>query len=214
MTLTAILRFTLGAGVPLALLLVAPGGNALAPWTIPAADAAKTIGEPPFGRNRSATVRQRPSGSLLRERLPILRSRRPVRGPISSDFGARRSFWRARSHHGIDIKARHGTPVRAPLGGTVAFAGWRSGYGKTIIIDHGGEVRTLYGHLSRVAVRRGQRIESGAAIGLTGATGNASGPHLHYELLVNGQPVNPRGPVSKAAPPSGIGREQRGRRSP
>lgn len=211
---TAILRFTLSVGVPLALLLVGPGGEALAPWTIPAADAvAKTAAEPPSGRNRSATVRQPPSGPVPHERLAVLRSRWPVRGPINSDFGAGRSFWRTRSHHGIDIKARSGTAVHAPLGGTVAFAGWRSGYGRTIIVDHGGEFRTLYGHLSKVAVTRGQRIESGAAIGLTGATGNASGPHLHYELLVNGQPVNPRGSVSKADAPSGIGREQRGKRS-
>ena len=138
--------------------------------------------------------------------LAALRSQRPVRGPINSDFGARRSFWRRQFHTGIDIAASRGTPVRAPMGGTVTFAGWRGGYGRTIIIDHGGEFRTLYGHLSRVGVRRGQRVESGAAIGATGASGNASGPHLHYEILAKGRPINPRGPVPKPTGPHGAAR--------
>jgi murein DD-endopeptidase MepM/ murein hydrolase activator NlpD len=188
--------FTRCTGIALALLLGAPGAQALAPRTVPAGDALTTANRPTFSRRPSASVRIPPSNPgrpLPSGTLAALRSQRPVRGPITSDFGARRSFWRKQFHTGIDIAASRGTTVRAPMGGTVTVAGWRGGYGKTIIIDHGGEFRTLYGHLSRVGVRRGQRVESGAAIGATGASGNASGPHLHYEILAKGRPINPRG---------------------
>jgi murein DD-endopeptidase MepM/ murein hydrolase activator NlpD len=201
--------FTRCKGVALALLLGAPEAQALAPRSLPVGDAVKTVNRPTSSRRPSASVRispstpgrPNPSGALA-----ALRSRPPVPGPINSDFGTRRSFWRRQFHTGIDIAASRGTPVQAPMGGTVTFAGWRGGYGKTIIIDHGEEFRTLYGHLSRVGVRRGQRVESGAAIGATGASGNASGPHLHYEILAKGRPINPRGPVSKITGPHGTAR--------
>jgi murein DD-endopeptidase MepM/ murein hydrolase activator NlpD len=130
--------------------------------------------------------------SSRHEILAALRSRWPVHGPINSDFGTPRTASRKQFHAGIDIGARRGTAVHAPAAGTVAFAGWRSRYGRTIILDHGHQIRTLYGHLSRVAVKPGEKVERGAAVGLTGASGNASGPHLHYEVLFNGRPVNPR----------------------
>jgi len=132
---------------------------------------------------------KRPDGR--EETLAALRLRWPVYGPISSDFGAPRPS-RTGSHAGVDIDASRGTFVRAPAGGTVAFVGWRSGYGRTIVIDHGHQISTLYGHLAKPDVIRGQAVEEGAGIGLIGATGHASGPHLHYEVLVNGRPVNPR----------------------
>jgi murein DD-endopeptidase MepM/ murein hydrolase activator NlpD len=142
--------------------------------------------------------------------LASLRAQQPVHGPINSHFGTRRSFWRTRFHKGIDIGARPGTPVQAPAAGTVTSAGPRSGYGKTIMIDHGHGLQTLYGHLSKVAVKPGQKVERGAMLGLTGVTGNASGPHLHYEILVNGRPADPRGSMlrsgdmhSKASRPGG-----------
>lgn len=208
-------RFMQWTGVLLALLLVAAGFEAHTSRTIPAADAATTTGKFASGRNLNAAKQQHgePRRVSPRARLTALRSRWPVHGPVNSDFGARRSFWRMHSHRGIDIGARPGTTVRAPLGGSVAFAGWRAAYGKTIIIDHGGEYHTLYGHLSKVGVRRGQRIEPGASIGRTGATGNASGPHLNYEVLVHGRPVNPRDPVPNVAAPGGADREQRGKRA-
>jgi murein DD-endopeptidase MepM/ murein hydrolase activator NlpD len=136
------------------------------------------------------------SGRLTRlpgreETLAALRFRWPVYGPISSDFGAPRPS-RTEFHAGVDIGASRGTFVRAPAGGTVTFVGWRSGYGRTIVIDHGHQISTLYGHLAKPDVVRGQTVEEGAGIGLIGATGHASGPHLHYEVLVNGRPVNPR----------------------
>ena len=131
----------------------------------------------------------RPDGR--EETLAALRFRWPVYGPISSDFGVPRPS-RTGFHAGVDIGASRGTFVRAPAGGTVAFVGWRSGYGRTIVIDHGHQISTLYGHLAKPDVVRGQTVEEGAGIGLIGATGHASGPHLHYEVLVNGRPVNPR----------------------
>ena len=143
----------------------------------------------------AATHRTAP-GHLTRpdgreETLAALRFRWPVYGPISSVFGAPRAS-RTGFHAGVDIGASRGTFVRAPAGGTVAFVGWRSGYGRTIVIDHGYQISTLYGHLAKPDVVRGQTVEEGAGIGLIGATGHTSGPHLHYEVLVNGWPVNPR----------------------
>ena len=143
----------------------------------------------------AATHRTAP-GHLTRpdgreETLAALRFRWPVYGPISSVFGAPRPSGTG-FHVGVDIGASRGTLIRAPAGGTVAFVGWRSGYGRTIVIDHGHQISTLYGHLAKPDVIRGQTVEEGAEIGLIGATGHASGPHLHYEVLVNGRPVNPR----------------------
>src|SRR5262245_8997289 len=143
----------------------------------------------------ATTLRTAP-GHLTRphgreEMLAALRFRWPVYGPISSEFGAPRAS-RTGFHAGVDIGASRGTFVRASAGGTVAFVGWRSGYGRTIVLDHGHQISTLYGHLAKSDVVRGQTVEEGAGIGLIGATGHASGPHLHYEVLVNGRPVNPR----------------------
>ena len=138
--------------------------------------------------------------------LTALQLNWPVRGPINSGFETRRSS-RARGdvHTGVDIGVPAGTPVRAPARGTVAFAGWQNGYGRTIILEHGHGVHSLYGHLSKFVVKQGQRVDQGATIGLTGNSGHSSGPHLHYEVRVDGRPVNPRGPGSTvvvAAPPS------------
>jgi murein DD-endopeptidase MepM/ murein hydrolase activator NlpD len=137
------------------------------------------------------------AGDLRHRTVTALRARWPVRGPITSDFGPRREF--ARFHSGIDISVKPATPCRIAAAGTVIFAGWRNGYGKTIIVDHGDGIQTLYGHLSRLGVSRGQWIEQGAVLGSTGTTGHTSGPHLHYEILVNGRPVDP-GPYLAAAP--------------
>jgi len=137
--------------------------------------------------------------------LTALRLRWPVRGPLNSGFESRRALGgKGNIHAGIDIGARTGTPVRAPARGTVAFAGRQNGYGRTIILEHGHGVQSLYGHLSKFVVKRGQTVEQGATIGLTGNSGHSSGPHLHYEVRVNERPVNPRGPASTvvAAAPS------------
>ncbi|MBI2159708.1 MAG: M23 family metallopeptidase [Candidatus Rokubacteria bacterium] len=126
--------------------------------------------------------------------LAALPSRWPVRGAVNSEFGTRLSPWTKETefHGGLDIRAEKGTPVRAPAAGTVTFAGTQPDYGITVIVDHGQDIRSVYGHLSRLAVKQGDRVERGGTLGMTGSTGRSSGPHLHYEVLVKGQPVNPR----------------------
>ena len=118
----------------------------------------------------------------------------PVRtNAISSSFGTR---WHPllggyRFHAGIDLAAAMGSPVFATSSGTVAASGWCGGYGICVTIDHGDGCFTLYGHLSRVDVAPGMRVSSGQALGLVGSTGNSTGPHLHYEVRINGRPVDP-----------------------
>jgi murein DD-endopeptidase MepM/ murein hydrolase activator NlpD len=130
-----------------------------------------------------------------RKALASLPSRWPVHGNVNSEFGTRQSRWTKATefHGGIDIGADRGTPVIAPARGLVSFAGAHQDYGLAIVIDHGHDLKTVYGHLSRLAAAVGDTIERGAVIGYTGNTGRSTGPHLHYEILVNGHPVNPRG---------------------
>jgi murein DD-endopeptidase MepM/ murein hydrolase activator NlpD len=125
--------------------------------------------------------------------LATLPSRWPVRGPVNSDFGERRSPWAPNSefHSGIDIGAAIGTPVKAPAPGVVVFAGQHPEYGVTLIIEHGNDTKSLYGHLSKLNVQVDQQIRRGEIVAYTGNTGRSSGPHLHYEIQVKGQPVNP-----------------------
>lgn len=125
--------------------------------------------------------------------LAALPSRWPVRGQINSGYGSRTSPWAAKSefHSGLDIGARVGTPVKSPAPGTVVFAGWNAEYGHALIIDHGNETKSLYGHLSTISVAVNQKVQRGDVIALTGNTGRSSGPHLHYEIQVKGQSVNP-----------------------
>jgi len=113
---------------------------------------------------------------------------RPINGGrVSSNFG-----WRGRSmHRGIDISARTGTPIRATGGGVVAFSGWSGGYGHKVIINHGFGIRTLYAHNSSNLVSVGQHVNRGETIALVGSTGQSTGPHVHYEVHVNGTAVNP-----------------------
>ncbi|MEO7454301.1 MAG: peptidoglycan DD-metalloendopeptidase family protein [Fimbriimonadales bacterium] len=123
------------------------------------------------------------------------RFRIPVSGRMSSGFGGRYHpiLKRTRMHTGVDIAAPSGTAIAAAGDGEVIFAGWRGGYGNCIIIDHGGGVATLYGHCSRLYVGVGKRVGSGDRIAAVGSTGQSTGPHLHWEVRVNGTPVNPLG---------------------
>jgi len=118
----------------------------------------------------------------------------PVRGLVTSPFGARTSpYGEGREMHpGIDISASYGSPVTVAGNGAVIFAGRDPGYGGVVIVAHGGQLDTLYGHLSALYVREGQSVRRGQAIGAVGATGRATGAHLHYEVRVNGAPVDPR----------------------
>jgi len=111
----------------------------------------------------------------------------PLRGRLTSYYGPR---W-GRFHHGIDIAASPGAPVMAARSGTVRSVGWMGGYGLTVIVDHDGGHSTLYGHLSRTAVRAGEAVRAGQVIGYVGNTGNSTGPHLHFEVRVGGRPEDP-----------------------
>jgi murein DD-endopeptidase MepM/ murein hydrolase activator NlpD len=113
----------------------------------------------------------------------------PVSGPVTSGFGMR---W-GRMHEGIDIGVPTGTPIHAAASGTVIYSGWMSGYGNLVVIDHGGGLATAYGHQSAIAAGNGQSVSQGQVIGYVGCTGHCTGPHLHFEVRVNGSPVDPLG---------------------
>jgi murein DD-endopeptidase MepM/ murein hydrolase activator NlpD len=116
----------------------------------------------------------------------------PVAGPVTSPFG-----WRwGRMHEGIDIAASTGTPIHAAAAGTVIYCGWEEGYGNLVAIDHGGNLSTAYGHQSAIAVTCGQTVQQGDVIGYVGSTGHSTGPHLHFEVRVDGNPVDPLGYLS------------------
>jgi murein DD-endopeptidase MepM/ murein hydrolase activator NlpD len=113
----------------------------------------------------------------------------PANGPISSGFGMR---W-GRLHAGVDIPLSNGTPLRAADAGRVAIAGWTGGYGNYTCIQHNGSLSTCYGHQSSIGVSVGSSVSQGQVIGRSGNTGNSTGPHLHFEVRINGSPVDPMG---------------------
>ena len=118
----------------------------------------------------------------------------PVAGAIRGGFGVRRNPFGGSSsefHKGQDISAPMGTPVIATADGVVTIAGWLRGYGQVVYVDHGNGLSTRYGHLSRIDVMVGQTIQRGSQLGLVGSTGRSTGPHLHYEVRRDGQPLNP-----------------------
>ncbi len=115
----------------------------------------------------------------------------PVYGQVMSRFGYRHIPWSG-FHSGIDIDASYGAPVRVAAEGRVLLSGWKTGYGRTVIVAHGSGMSTLYGHLSRYAVSQGEKVKKGQVIGYVGATGYATGSHLHYEVLRDGVPVDPK----------------------
>jgi len=111
----------------------------------------------------------------------------PLRGRLTSPFGYRWGGF----HSGIDIAASPGTPVGATRPGRVRFAGWRGAYGNLVIVDHGEGITSYYAHLSSIAVSVGQTVDQGTTVGRVGSTGRSTGPHLHFEIRVNGDPRNP-----------------------
>ena len=140
---------------------------------------AATIRSSQAARPASATTAPSGSGIL----------RWPVSGPVTSPFGTR---W-GRMHEGIDIAVPSGTPVAAAGSGTVIYAGWMEGYGNLVAIDHGGGLATAYGHNTSVTVSVGQSVSAGDIIAYSGSTGHSTGPHVHFEVRVNGTPVDPLG---------------------
>ena len=143
------------------------------------------IGLTPDGVAGPATLR-----ALSRTAIPSspVALWRPVAAAVGDRYGPRG----LRFHAGLDFLARYGQRVRAAAGGRVVFAGWdASGFGNLVVIAHGGGVRTRYAHLSSIAVRRGEGVAPGSLVGRVGATGRATGPHLHFEVLVRGANADP-----------------------
>lgn len=117
----------------------------------------------------------------------------PVQGFVTSGFGSRHAPLRGgtRFHEGIDIASPVGTPIKTPADGVVTFAGYKSGLGKVVVVDHGYGISTMYGHNSDLFVAEGDRIKRGMVISSIGMTGRTTGPHLHYQIMVDGVPVDP-----------------------
>src|SRR6266540_132902 len=118
----------------------------------------------------------------------------PVVGKLESGFGGRRNPFGGNSyefHSGQDIEAPWGAPVAAGASGKITFVGWQNGYGQLVVIDHGGGLTTRYGHLSHIDVSLDDTVARGQFIGRVGSTGRSTGPHLHYEVRINDEPVNP-----------------------
>lgn len=125
-----------------------------------------------------------------RSRYATTPSAWPIYGNIQSYYGYRATPWRG-MHTGVDIKGAYGAPVRTTANGRVVFSGWRSGYGKTVIVDHGNGMSTLYGHNSKLLVSPGNLVRKGQVVSLIGMTGWTTGTHCHYEVRIYERPVNP-----------------------
>jgi murein DD-endopeptidase MepM/ murein hydrolase activator NlpD len=124
----------------------------------------------------------------------------PVEGRLMGGYGERTDPFSGEGamHTGVDISAPTGTPVRTTADGIVTFAGWYSGYGQMVVVDHGGGIETYYAHLSRYAVVEGQEVRRGEQVGAVGSTGRVTAPHLHYEVRLGGAPVNPHPYLARA----------------
>ena len=134
--------------------------------------------------------------ALLDDQRSILNSTPsiwPTRGFVSSTFGYRVSPFTSvkKMHEGLDLAAPKGTDVVAPADGVVTFSGVKGAYGNIIVVDHGYGLVTRYGHLSKVLVEPGQQVKRGSSIARVGNTGRSTGDHLHYEVRIDGVPVNP-----------------------
>lgn len=115
----------------------------------------------------------------------------PVHGPMTSPYGLRFRGIRPQIHRGVDIAVPTGTPVHAMADGRVRFAGVERGYGNVVWLDHGGGVLTVYAHLSAIRVHAGEKVDGGEVIGLSGSSGDATGPNLHFEVWRWGRQVDP-----------------------
>ena len=115
----------------------------------------------------------------------------PVTGTISSRYGVSSKI-RVSTHTGLDIAATTGTPIKVVADGTITFAAYSGSYGYLVKVDHGNGVETWYGHTSKMLVKEGQAVKAGNTIALVGSTGNSTGPHLHFEVRINGEHVNPQ----------------------
>lgn len=156
------------------------------PKTVTVASANKTVGsKTSVGTVNTAT---NISGTNVNLGVAMIK---PVSGTISSRFGVR-SRIRSSAHTGLDIATSSGTPIGAAASGTVTFAGWKGSYGYLVVITHSNGVQTYYGHCSKLYVSAGQTVSQGQSIAAVGSTGNSTGPHLHFEIRVNGIAYNPQ----------------------
>lgn len=128
----------------------------------------------------------------------------PVMGPITGSFGSRVDPFNGEGafHAGVDISCHYGQPIMAPADGVVTYAGFYSGYGRMLIVDHGNGISTRYGHLSGFAVTDGQTLRKGEVIGYVGMSGRSTGAHLHYEVRIHDTPVNPHKYLRTAVSPA------------
>jgi murein DD-endopeptidase MepM/ murein hydrolase activator NlpD len=177
-------------------LALGPVQPASDPAAVPGpAPAAGDAGSSPRGTARPEGAGE-PQGSAedVGSLLASTPSAWPAHGWLTSEFGVRLDPASAERsmHGGVDIATPHGAPVIAPSDGTVVFSGVEGSYGKVLVVDHGYGVKTRYGHLSEVLVAPGDKVKRGSRIALVGNTGRSTGPHLHYEIRVNGIPENPR----------------------
>jgi murein DD-endopeptidase MepM/ murein hydrolase activator NlpD len=146
---------------------------------------------PSFNRLARRVLNLRRVALLARERMiAALPSLNPVDGSISAGFGWRVNPW-PEFHKGLDLAADYGTPVHAAADGVVRSAGWDGGFGNKVDIDHENGYHTWYAHLSRFAVSPGEHVRKGETIAYVGATGEATGPHLHYQVMLEGQAIDP-----------------------
>jgi murein DD-endopeptidase MepM/ murein hydrolase activator NlpD len=186
-------------------LAIGPVGNAdhdaTIPGPVPAAEANLTALPGKLSSLEIEASRQEQSLRELQEYFDDQRSLLastpsiwPTRGWVTSDFGTRLDPYTAerKMHQGMDIATPHGHPIYTPSDGTVVFLGTEGAYGKVLVVDHGYGVKTRYAHVSEFHVRLGDRVKRGDKIAAVGNTGRSTGPHLHYEVRVNGIPENPR----------------------
>jgi murein DD-endopeptidase MepM/ murein hydrolase activator NlpD len=175
-------RHGIGIGGPA---LAIPGGNA-----IDQVDALLAHVREESRRLKALARVAKEAGSVLAS-IP---QRLPLRSALNSGFGPRPSPWTGATefHAGVDLSARPGTPVKATAPGMVRVAGNAAGYGTMVAIDHGHGIESRYGHLQSVSVAKGQQVERGQLVGLSGNTGRSTAPHLHYEVLVDGRAIDPR----------------------
>ena len=161
-------------------------------------------GAPAFDRALASAARDVAEADRLTRLLPILPVRAPLIGDatVSSPFGYRTDpfLGRPELHPGVDLVQDYGSEIRATAGGRVTHAGPMGGYGDMVEVDHGNGLVTRYGHLSEVLVAEGQEVTAGALLGRLGSTGRSTGPHLHYEVRIDGEPVNPERFLAAGAP--------------
>jgi murein DD-endopeptidase MepM/ murein hydrolase activator NlpD len=143
-----------------------------------------------IARRKESLAHLQQTVSQIRKNFAQTPSIWPTHGSLASGFGYRYFPWRG-FHAGVDISTWYGAPVRSTAAGVVAFVGWRSGYGRTVIVDHGGGVTTLYAHNSSFATKVGERVIKGQVIAYVGTSGLSTGPHCHYEIRRNDRPINP-----------------------